>query len=642
MPRKRRAFIDKSKSTTYTVVCREVDESDGDEADEAVGKGTDAAAELVGRVGTVKAAVGDDEELELGGLLNVDDDGDDEEAFYKAWRKRREEDAAKGASHGGQQENTLPHERRMEILALGFPDDGYDYLQHLKAIGGADGDSNAGGNVFIASSRPRVREVEHDERAYDGSQIHEILRAGGADDAGESATGADVAAGSDIGATASKVQALRSVPRNREVLEVMEEMDRVTTVEEVEPGVFGCGDLNDDFVLFASQRADDDQEAEETPSRRRAPRPRGSGDAGTKTSGAAYMKEVDVKLRLVDECFDALALREYNGDDDDLSDLDDDGFSEDSDDEVAGGRSSNTMDIADFDDVLDEYLAEKRGARYLTENDVAPVSAPECNGGSAGAAAAVGTSVQQLACGSREAEEHNRDYLYEHGVVVKGRYREERRPVCDGVKPEGERKVAAAMDEEDEDEEDADDEVAPLSNSRGGNACDRKFRYLGRDSEWVDVSDYKSLNEDIESCASFRTVASTPSIIPMVRSLGVPKKSKGAASGGAEGEAAKRIVLSKKTGMPIGFFPTAHAAAGTGDGAADNEDDGPCDDDVPRASTYRPRGKQETSEERRARKQAVKLERRHNRARKKDLRNQFKSSEMKLRDLKDNPPTIPL
>ena len=110
----------------------------------------------------------------------------------------------------------------------------------------------------------------------------------------------------------------------------------------------------------------------------------------------------------------------------------------------------------------------------------------------------------------------------------------------------------------------------------------------------------------------------------------------------AEGEAAKRIVLSKKTGMPIGFFPTAHAAAGTGDGAADNEDDGPCDDDVPRASTYRPRGKQETSEERRARKQAVKLERRHNRARKKDLRNQFKSSEMKLRDLKDNPPTIPL
>lgn len=86
-------------------------------------------------------------------------------------------------------------------------------------------------------------------------------------------------------------------------------------------------------------------------------------------------------------------------------------------------------------------------------------------------------------------------------------------------------------------------------------------------------------------------------------------------------DVSKHIQLSKKTGIPVGYYPTREAKD-----AIEEEDEGEGDSDEEEDAVDKgaKRPKQETKEEKKARKAAIKESRRQNRNRKKDLRNTYK------------------
>ncbi|KAF5735613.1 hypothetical protein HS088_TW15G01122 [Tripterygium wilfordii] len=60
----------------------------------------------------------------------------------------------------------LPEHIRREILELGFPDDGYNYLTHLREI-----KNTGGGSMFYNNPKPKLDQLPGDVRAYDASRV---------------------------------------------------------------------------------------------------------------------------------------------------------------------------------------------------------------------------------------------------------------------------------------------------------------------------------------------------------------------------------------------------------------------------------------------------------------------------------------
>ncbi|GAV72456.1 hypothetical protein CFOL_v3_15944 [Cephalotus follicularis] len=61
----------------------------------------------------------------------------------------------------------LPDDVRKEILELGFPDDGYNYLMHLREI-----KNTGGGSAFYHNPKAKLDQLPHDVKAYDASRVH--------------------------------------------------------------------------------------------------------------------------------------------------------------------------------------------------------------------------------------------------------------------------------------------------------------------------------------------------------------------------------------------------------------------------------------------------------------------------------------
>ncbi|KAJ6953556.1 protein LTV1-like [Populus alba x Populus x berolinensis] len=60
----------------------------------------------------------------------------------------------------------LPEDVRREILELGFPDDGYNYLLHLRDI-----KSNVNGSGYYQNPKAKLHQLPHDIKAYDASRV---------------------------------------------------------------------------------------------------------------------------------------------------------------------------------------------------------------------------------------------------------------------------------------------------------------------------------------------------------------------------------------------------------------------------------------------------------------------------------------
>ncbi|CAH8326721.1 unnamed protein product, partial [Eruca vesicaria subsp. sativa] len=76
------------------------------------------------------------------------------------------EDLAYGYSSFGGSSNPLPADVRKEILELGYPDDGYNYLDHLREIKNTGGGSN-----FYANPKFEADFLPRDVKAYDASRV---------------------------------------------------------------------------------------------------------------------------------------------------------------------------------------------------------------------------------------------------------------------------------------------------------------------------------------------------------------------------------------------------------------------------------------------------------------------------------------
>ncbi|KAK9713911.1 hypothetical protein RND81_06G058600 [Saponaria officinalis] len=64
------------------------------------------------------------------------------------------------------QSTSLPDHVRREILELGFPDDGYNYLTHLREIR-----NTGGGSAYYDNPKANLHDVPEDVKAYDASRV---------------------------------------------------------------------------------------------------------------------------------------------------------------------------------------------------------------------------------------------------------------------------------------------------------------------------------------------------------------------------------------------------------------------------------------------------------------------------------------
>ncbi|KAK4349031.1 hypothetical protein RND71_031786 [Anisodus tanguticus] len=69
-------------------------------------------------------------------------------------------------SGNGNQIGVLTDDVRKEMLELGFPDDGYNYLEHLREI-----KNSGGGSAYYENPKAKLNELPHDVKAYDASKV---------------------------------------------------------------------------------------------------------------------------------------------------------------------------------------------------------------------------------------------------------------------------------------------------------------------------------------------------------------------------------------------------------------------------------------------------------------------------------------
>ncbi|KAK7314540.1 hypothetical protein VNO77_33066 [Canavalia gladiata] len=211
-------------------------------------------------------------------------------------------------NHVGVSGGPLPEEVRREILELGFPDDGYNYLTHLREI------KNTGaGSAFFHNPKFKLQHLPRDVKAYDASKL-QILEA---DEEPEENSMYSVAA-----KTAS-IRVQKAV--DPEVAALLDDSDLSRFGSDSE-------DLEEDFVVLANVHEDED-----------------GGEEDHVSNGMNFAKEpvinkeqilqvdfgpldrvtgVDCTLdkprahRLLDEQFDLLERQEYGTDDDHDNDAD--------------------------------------------------------------------------------------------------------------------------------------------------------------------------------------------------------------------------------------------------------------------------------------------------------------------------------
>ncbi|XP_065882170.1 uncharacterized protein [Euphorbia lathyris] len=89
---------------------------------------------------------------------DTDDEDDDRRGFGSSMKF--------GGESSGGETGTLSEQVRKENLELGFPDDGYNYLFHLREI-----KNTGGGSYFYSNPKANFVQLPHDVKAYDASRV---------------------------------------------------------------------------------------------------------------------------------------------------------------------------------------------------------------------------------------------------------------------------------------------------------------------------------------------------------------------------------------------------------------------------------------------------------------------------------------
>ncbi|XP_075518892.1 uncharacterized protein LOC142552892 [Primulina tabacum] len=296
---KKKKFIDKKKSATFQLLSRDTSDPNytsdpsGDRVFVRVDNNGYPLDSLTGD-GVPK----DDVSLRNPDLIFADSPedcgGDYEESNYDFVG------SGKYMNHNA----ALPDHVRKEILELGFPDDGYDYLTHLREI-----KNRGGGSTYYDNPKASLLQLPRDVKAYDSSRVdvHKIN---------------DVSVEKSIYSVAAKTVGVR--------LQKVLDDDVAAMLDDSDSSKFGSDveDLEEDFVVIANLlegAVDDDIDAKLNLT--------GGSMAGHSQSGNfGVLENVDVNSGLVnenprvrrplDEQFDLLELHEYASDNE-LSDYSD-------------------------------------------------------------------------------------------------------------------------------------------------------------------------------------------------------------------------------------------------------------------------------------------------------------------------------
>lgn len=238
---------------------------------------------------------------------------------------------------GAKEKNALPENVRKEILELGFPDDGYNYLIHMREIR-----NTGGGSAFFHNPKFKPEQLPHDVKAYDASRV-EMLNSKG--DFNEKS----------ICSVASKtINARMQKVVDPEVAALLDDSDLSRFGSDVE-------DLEEDFVVIANTAEDGDVSErkldfiEESKVSNKGVKEADfcSGNKEIANEVRNYQTEEKTRLRRpLDQQFDLLELQEYGTDDDECE-----GYI--AEEELMAPKLKNVLNENDMDDLEldDKYRA---------------------------------------------------------------------------------------------------------------------------------------------------------------------------------------------------------------------------------------------------------------------------------------------
>ncbi|KAH9735078.1 protein ltv1 [Citrus sinensis] len=142
---KKKKFIDKKKAATFQLLAR-------DSSDPIFDETIPGNDRVFVRIDNNPCSVN-----------TLDDNYDDSNSIFADAPDDNDDEAGTSTPTGTA---PLPERIRKEILDLGFPDDGYNYLTHLREI-----KNNSGGSAFYENPKSKLYELPHDIKAYDASRV---------------------------------------------------------------------------------------------------------------------------------------------------------------------------------------------------------------------------------------------------------------------------------------------------------------------------------------------------------------------------------------------------------------------------------------------------------------------------------------
>ncbi|GER57060.1 LTV1-like protein [Striga asiatica] len=289
---RKKKFIDKKKSATFQLMARDTSDpnyspdpsgdrvfvrvDDNDYAPESFNEGGPDGNHLTSNPDSIFA--------------DAPEDSDDDDYVTKNFG---------GVQNRKAQTNALPDHVRKEILELGFPDDGYNYLAHLREI-----KNTGGGSTYYQNPKADFVQLPRDVKAYDASRV-EISKIN------------DVSEEKSIYNVASKTFGVRLQkvvdPDVAAMLEDGASSKYASDIEDLEEDFVVCANLldgpageeNDEKLIFAAGSNSDHVKSRDLGA---------SGAKEGERNVSALDSEKPRVRRPLDEHFDLLELQEYGAD----------------------------------------------------------------------------------------------------------------------------------------------------------------------------------------------------------------------------------------------------------------------------------------------------------------------------------------
>ncbi|XP_002967416.2 protein LTV1 homolog [Selaginella moellendorffii] len=297
---RKKKFIDKKKSATFALLYRES------------GDGEEIGGERVYTRVDGNAAIR---------LPGFEQDDDDDSRFADAEEEEEEGELEAAVAKMEITPQGLPEHVRRELVEMGFPDDGYNYMKHMRSIGAG------GGSVFVPTTSETSNVLPADFKAYDASKVP--VKEAVADESASNTTNLR-----PIRSAFVKVGGL-----DPEVAAVLEESDFSDDDGDESDG------LEDDFILIANEGVEEEAKAETSNRKDLPPVKRFEEEEEEEVRSFAAMAITNERANgILDEQFEVLTSKEY---DCDVADFGDD-----------DPRARGQAHISEFTSIFDEFLAE--------------------------------------------------------------------------------------------------------------------------------------------------------------------------------------------------------------------------------------------------------------------------------------------